>query len=77
MAGFSKINAELPDPDLERITDAELVTYLNLQGVKVVSPEPGNYRMLYRSRQVALKAALFSQALKEACINLKQGNYNG
>jgi hypothetical protein len=70
MAGFSKINAKLPDLDLARATDAEIVTYLNLQGVKVVSPEPGKFRMLHRSRQVALKATLFSQALKEACTTL-------
>lgn len=56
----------IPAIDADRATDQELVLYLNMRGVKVVSPTSGVYAMLHKSKHTALRATNFSTALKEA-----------
>lgn len=66
-----------PHIDADKATDKELVTYLNVRGVKVVSPSSGVYGMLHKSTRTALRATDFSTALKEADALLKGRYFNG
>lgn len=68
------VNAPLPIIDVLRASESELVLYLGLNGVKVLSPSPGKFYMAHKSKQVPLKAGLFSEALKEAGSLLNKGN---
>ena len=73
MVKLRNIHAELPVVDSSRASDSELVLYLGLQGVKVLSPSLGKFYMAHKSKQVPLKAGLFSDALKEAVYCLGHG----
>lgn len=74
MVKLRNIHAELPAIDSSKASDTELVLYLGLQQAKVLSPSPGKFYMAHKSKQVPLKAGLFSHALKEAVFIFTKGN---